>query len=38
MTRVPRVRADLHPAYPYRTLFAGIEAGITDLPEASQRR
>jgi NB-ARC domain/WD domain, G-beta repeat/APAF-1 helical domain len=32
-----RVRADLDPAYPYRTLFAAIEAGITDLPEDSQR-
>ena len=33
-----RVRADLDPAYPYQTLFAAIEAGITDLPEDSQRR
>ena len=32
------VRADLDPAYPYRTLFAAIEAGIGDLPEASQER
>jgi WD40 repeat protein len=33
-----RVRADLDPAYPYRTLSAAIEAGITSLPEASQGR
>ena len=31
-----RVRADLDPEYPYRTLFAAIEAGITDLPEDGQ--
>jgi len=27
-----RVRADLDPTYPYRTLFAAIDAGISDLP------
>jgi hypothetical protein len=30
------VHADLDPAYPYRDLLAAIEAGISDLPEASQ--
>ena len=33
-----RVRADLDPVYPYRTLLAAIEASITDLPQASQKR
>ena len=33
-----RVHADLVPAYPYRNLLAAIEAGISDLPEADQRR
>ena len=33
-----RVRADLDPSYPYPDLLAAIEAGISDLPEASQRR
>jgi hypothetical protein len=33
-----RVRADLVPRYRYRNLLAAIEAGISDLPEADQRR
>jgi WD40 repeat protein len=33
-----RLRADLDPEYPYRTMFAAIEAGISDLPEDDQRR
>ena len=33
-----RVRTDLDPAYPYRTLFSAIEAGIADLPDNDQRR
>jgi len=31
-----RIQAELDPAYPYRTLFAAIEAGVADLPAASQ--
>lgn len=33
-----RVRADMDPQYPYRTLFAAIEAGISSLPDADQER
>src|SRR5258708_37437943 len=32
-----RVRAEMDPAYAYRTLSAAIEAGISDLPDTSQR-
>ena len=32
------VRADLDPHYQHRTLFAAIEAGISDLPESSRNR
>ena len=33
-----RVNADLDPEYPYRTLLAAIEVGISDLPETAQQR
>ena len=33
-----RIRADLDPQYEHPTLFAAIEAGISDLPEASRKR
>ena len=32
-----RVNADLDPEYPYRTLLAAIEVGISDLPETAQQ-
>ena len=33
-----QVHANLDPAYPYRSLLAAVEAGISDLPEADQQR
>jgi WD40 repeat protein len=33
-----RVHADMEPAYPYRTLFAAIEASISSLPPEEARR
>jgi hypothetical protein len=33
-----KVHADMDPAYPYRTLYAAIEAGISDLPHSDQER
>lgn len=35
---VAHVGAELDPHYQYRTLFTAIEAGISDLPEASRKR
>jgi len=35
---LPQVRADLDPKYPYPSLLAAIEAGISDLPGADQQR